>query len=88
MSIEADNLSYDLIVEVMGFLDKEDEQIVLSYFHNEAELHTCAKSFELEFVRCWPSARKLPLWERYEASKKTTLKDANETLRILEKHIR
>ena len=71
----------------MELLDKSEEKVVLSYFYNEAELHAYAKSFDLEFVRCWPSERKLRLWEEYEKSQKKTHKDAIRTVCILKKHL-
>ena len=82
----ADDLTYDQVIEVMELLDEREEAVVLSYFHQEAELHAYAASFDLEFVRRWPSDRKLALWKAYEKSGKDTLESATNTARILEDH--
>lgn len=82
----ADDLTYDQVIEVMELLNEREEEIVLSYFHHEAELHAFAASFDLEFVRRWPSDRKFALWKAYEESTKDTLESATNTARILEDH--
>ena len=79
----ADDLTYDQVIEVMELLNEREEETVLSYFHHEAELHAFAESFDLEFVRGWPSGRKLALWQLFEKSQKDTLENATGTVRIL-----
>ncbi len=82
---DADDLTYDQIIELMELLNEQESSTLLSYFHHEAELHAYAQSFDLELVRGWRSARKLSLWKRYEASMEDTLKYAVATRDVLKR---
>ncbi len=79
----SDDLTYEQIIEVMEWLDEEEEKSVASYFHSQSSLHAIAESLELEFVRSWPSDRKLQLWKTYEKYEENTLTYARETREVL-----
>ena len=81
----ADYLTYEHIIEVMEWLDEDEEESVSSYFHTQMSLHAIAQSFDQEFVRGWPQDRKLELWNMYEKCQEETLKYAQETVKVLEK---
>ena len=82
----ADDLTYEHIIKVMEWLDEDGEESVSSYFHTQMSLHAIAQSFDQEFVRGWPQDRKLELWNMYEKCQEETLKYAQETVKVLEKH--
>lgn len=84
---DVDDLTYDQILEVMELLNRKDGEVVLLYFHYEADLHAYAKAFDLDFVRAWPSERKLKMWREYEKSQRETLKYARETACVLKKYV-
>lgn len=69
----------------MELLDTEEERVMASYFHSQSELHALAESLKLEFVRNWPSDRKLRLWEIYEKCEEDTLTYAQKAKEVLEK---
>lgn len=80
----ADDLTYDQIIEVMEWLDSEEERIVASYFHSQLGLHALAESFTLDFVRSWPQKRKLQLWDLCEEYQQRTLRYARNVRSILD----
>ena len=79
-----DDLTYNQIIEVMEWLDLEGEEIVSSYFHWQTTLHASMQSFHLEYVRSWPSHRKLGLWKFCEESQEKTLEYAIKTKNLLD----
>ena len=79
-----DDLTYNQIIEVMEWLDWEGEKIVSSYFHSQMTLHASMQSFRSEYVRSWPSHRKLELWKFCEEAQKETLHYAIETRNLLD----
>lgn len=82
-SSSADDLTYDQIIEMMEWLNSEEERIMVSYFHSQLGLHALAESFSLDFVRDWPQGRKLQLWGLCEEYQRKTLGHAREAKRIL-----
>ena len=80
----ADDLTYDQIIEVMEWLDKSGEEAVSSYFHHQMGLHAIAQSFDLDFVRNWPSDRRLSMWKGYKYYLEKTIKYSSRTRSILE----
>ena len=80
----ADDLTYDQVIEVMEWLDLEDEEIVSSYFHSQMTLHASMQSFHSEYVRSWHWHRKLKLWKFIEKSQEEALKNAIRTRDLLE----
>lgn len=82
----ADDLTYEHIIEVMEWLNKDGEQAVSSYFHAQMALHALGQSFDLDFVRDWPQERKLRLWDAYVMFQAETLKYATKTKEILDRH--
>lgn len=82
----ADDLTYDHIIEVMEWLDKDGEKAVSSYFHAQMGLHALGQSFDLDFVRDWPQERKLQLWDAYVMFQADTLRYARKTKEILDGH--
>lgn len=82
----AGDLTYDHVIQVMEWLDKDGEIAVSRYFHAQMGLHAVGKSFDLDFVRGWPQERKMRLWHEFEKFQRDTLKYAEETKSILDDH--
>ncbi|CAJ2376645.1 MAG: hypothetical protein MPK11_06010 [Gammaproteobacteria bacterium] len=54
-----DDLTYDQVIEALEKLNDEEEEILMSYFHNHQGLHALVDSLTLGFVREFPKERKL-----------------------------
>lgn len=79
-----DDLTYDQVIEVMEWLNREEEETVSLYFHHQSGLHAIAQSFDLEFIRNWPVDRRLRLWDKFEEYLEETLEHARRTRDILD----
>ncbi len=79
----SDDLTYEQIIEVMEWLEEGEEREVVTYFYDQSSLHAIAESLGLEFVRRWPSDRKLRLWGMYEEYGRRTCKSAQKVKETL-----
>lgn len=83
-----DDLTYEHIIGVMEWLDYAGEKAVANYFYDQSALHSIAESFGSEYVRNWPTARKLKLFDLYVTRGQDTLTSAKEARDALRKRVR
>ena len=84
---DENDLTYRDMIEIMAWLKgKEEEEVVLRYYHEQMTFHALARGFNSEIVRgSWSQERKLYLLEKCRKSAKDTIDYAKETMRILKK---
>lgn len=83
-SADAD-LTYEHIIGVMEWLDYAGEKAVAKYFYDQSLLHSISESFGSEYVRSWPTERKLKLFDLHVEQVKETLASAKEEREALGK---
>lgn len=83
----ADDLTYDLIIELLENLDLADSdmRIVLLYFHSHNTYQSIMASFNSDYVRSWSAERKLGMWDGGMQYQTGTLRLAGEAKDILDK---
>ena len=72
----ANELTYQQVLDVMEWLNQEEEEATLSYFHHQSDLHALGQSFNSDFVRNWSQERKLEMWAHLEEKMEETLRHA------------
>ena len=79
-------LAYSQIIEVLQSVnDEADEEKILNYYYNEADLHAITKAFNSEIVRSFPQERKLGMWKIFEEAVRETRRSAKEARSTLAK---
>jgi len=82
-----DNLAYTDVIELTRwFKAQEDKEIILRYFHAQANLHAVAMSFGVEIVRNLPVEKRIGMASGLAEFCDETLKYAEAAERLLEKH--
>ena len=86
----ADELTYSQIIEVMEYLDgRENEEILIYYFHKRLAFNSLILTFNSEIVRdSWTQQRKLDLLCIIEEYADDVLDYAEKTMKILEKRLK
>lgn len=83
-----DDLTYEHVIGVMEWLDYAGEKAVADYFYAQSALYSIAESFGSEYVRSWPTARKLKLFNLYVTQEQKTLTSAHGARAALKKMVR
>ena len=67
------DLSYSQVIEVLRYVNTEEERPILYYYYSQADLHEIIKSFSSGLVKSFPVERKLRLWEEFREQWNKTL---------------